>query len=88
MNALADHLSPNDDLDLHSVSSSKLRGGSEKVIKVAPSPAIDYSELPNLFVATIFANTFDPQGRLKGATRKTLTGIVHSAASLIVGSDP
>jgi len=55
---------------------------------VAPSPAIDYSELPNLFVATIFANTFDPHGMLKGAARKTLTGIVHYAASLIVGSEP
>jgi len=65
-----------------------LSGGSAVVIKVAPSPAIDYSELPNLFVATIFAETFDPQGMLKGAARKTLTGIVHYAASLIVGSEP
>lgn len=44
---------------------------------IAPCPAYDCCDLPNALIATTFANTVAPQGKLYGALLNDTTGIVH-----------
>lgn len=55
-------------------------GASGFVIITAPLPGSDSMEEPTILVATTFAKTLEPQGRLKGGERSVATGIVQLKA--------
>jgi hypothetical protein len=57
--------------------SDKFKGESGLVTIFAPFPALDYVELPFIFVAVILAKTLDPQERLYGDDLRAATGIVQ-----------
>ena len=55
----------------------KFTGASGFVIKIAPFPGSDTSELPTMFIACMVANTLEPQFRLNGAAISVETGIIQ-----------
>ena len=63
-------------------------GASGFVIITAPFPGSDSIEEPTTLLATTFAKTLEPQGRVKGGERRVATGIVQLKAVIIALVEP
>ena len=59
-------------------------GGSGFVTIIAPLPAFDCVEFPQIFVAITFAKTLDPQVKLYGDAYKVATGMLHDLDDITV----
>ena len=74
--------------DLSELSSAKVVGASGLVKILTPAPIFEKSEFPKLLVASTFATTVDPHGRLNGVLRSSDTGIVQDFDVKISVFDP
>jgi hypothetical protein len=73
---------------LEAISWTRFIGASGARVIIAPLPAGELWETPMIFVAVTFANTLEPQTRLKGASCKVANGIVHIKAEMTAALAP
>lgn len=88
MVAPADQVSPITDALVTKGLFASETGAAGFVSMIPPLPSFDTSEELTIFVATTFAYTLEPQGKLKGEDLRVAIGIVHDKAETTEGLDP